>query len=76
MPIPRDEAERLTNQAVRGNKLRRGSRIFLTVALVAIAYLIASALGFLPYRSSRFSRARNPSPAWPGVKLKAKGKRK
>ena len=45
MPIPRDEAERLTNQAVRGNKLRRGSRIFWTVALVAIAYLIASAVG-------------------------------
>ena len=30
MPMPRDEAERLTNQAVRGNKLRRGSRIFWT----------------------------------------------
>jgi hypothetical protein len=45
MPMPRDEAERLTNQAVRGNKLRRRSRIFWTIALVAIAYLIASALG-------------------------------
>ena len=45
MPVSRDEAERLTNQAVRGNKLRRRSRIFWTVALVAIAYLIASALG-------------------------------
>ena len=48
MPMPRDEAERLTNQAVRGIKLRRRSRIFWTVALVAIAsiaYLIASALG-------------------------------
>jgi len=48
MPMPRDEAERLTNRAVRGNKLRRGLRIFWAVALVAIAsiaYLIASALG-------------------------------
>jgi len=43
--VPRDEAERLTNLAVRGIKLRRGSRIFWTVALVAIIYLIASALG-------------------------------
>jgi hypothetical protein len=43
--VPRDEAERLTNLAVRGIKLRRGSRIFWTVALVAIAYLIARALG-------------------------------
>jgi hypothetical protein len=46
--MPRDEAERLTNQAVRGIKLRRRSRIFWTVALVviaSIAYLIASALG-------------------------------
>ena len=36
IPMPRDEGERLTNQAVR-NKLCRGSRIFLIVALVAIA---------------------------------------
>jgi hypothetical protein len=43
--MPRDEAERLTNQAIRGIKLRRGLRIFWTVALLAIAYLIASALG-------------------------------